>query len=139
MPNGLGNGSGPYTLQAAIAACHARAADVERTDWRRIASLYETLAQVMPSPVVELNRAVAEAMAFGAQAGLDRIQALAGEPLLAHYHLLPSVRADLLFRLGRHPEARIEFERAASLARNARERSLLERRAHACGGAPEQH
>ncbi len=120
---------GPYALQAAIAACHARALTAEQTDWPRIAALYEELAQCMPSPVVELNRAVAVAMAFGAEAGLDLVDALRDEPRLAGYHLLPSVRADLLARLGRHDEARAEFERAASMTRNAREKELLLRRA----------
>lgn len=126
------DGSGPYALQAAIAACHARADAPGATDWPRIAALYATLAEAMPSPVVELNRAVAEAMAYGPQAGLARVESLADEPVLAGYHLLPSVRADLLLRLGRRDEARAEFERAAALAQNARERALLQRRADAC-------
>ncbi|KGI77667.1 RNA polymerase sigma factor [Oleiagrimonas soli] len=126
------HGRGPYALQAAIAACHARASSPEATDWPRIADLYATLAEVMPSPVVELNRAVAEAMAYGPQVGLDRVDTLTEDPLLANYHLLPSVRADLLLRLGCRDEARAEFERAAALAQNARERALLQRRAWAC-------
>jgi predicted RNA polymerase sigma factor len=127
--------SGPYALQAAIAACHARARTAEETDWARIASLYAVLATVMPSPIVELNRAVAVAMAFGPTAGLAIIDALADEPQLRQYHLLPSVRGDLLSRLQRHDEARNEFERAASMARNTRERQMLERRAAASAQA----
>ena len=127
----LGGVRGPYALQAAIAACHARARTPEATDWRRIAELYATLAALAPSPVVELNRAVAVAMAFGPQAGLDLVDALADEPSLRAYHLLPSVRGDLLARLGRHDEARPEFARAAGLTRNARERELLLDRARA--------
>ncbi len=126
---------GPYTLQAAIAACHARAAAAQDTDWARIAALYDALAQVAPSPVVALNRAVAVAMAHGPEAGLELIDALATEPLLTNYHLLPSVRGDLLARLDRIDEARAEFERAAKLARNARERALLLARAAACAKA----
>jgi RNA polymerase sigma factor (sigma-70 family) len=129
----LGGVRGPYALQAAIAACHARARTAEATDWRRIAELYAALAALTPSPVVELNRAVAVAMAFGPQAGLDLVDALADEPSLRAYHLLPSVRGDLLARLGRHDEARPEFERAAGLTRNARERDLLLDRARASG------
>ena len=128
----LGGARGPYALQAAIAACHARARTAEETDWARIAALYEALAQVAPSPVVELNRAVAVAMAFGPAAGLELVDALVSEPALAGYHLLPSVRGDLLAKLGRHDEARAEFERAASLTRNARERELLLERAATC-------
>jgi RNA polymerase sigma factor (sigma-70 family) len=128
----LNSGPGPYTLQAAIAACHARARTGEETDWRRIATLYEALAQRQPSPIVELNRAVALAMAFGPEVGLKLVDTLTAEPSLANYHRLPSVRAELLFRLGRFDEARPEFERAASLARNARERDLLLNRALAC-------
>lgn len=128
----LGGARGPYALQAAIAACHARARNADATDWPRIAALYATLAEVAPSPVVELNRAVAVSMAFGPEAGLERVDALASEPSLAHYHLLPSVRGDLLQKLGRREEARGEFERAASLTRNARERELLLGRARAC-------
>lgn len=127
--------SGPYALQAAIAACHARARTAEETDWARIASLYAVLATVMPSPIVELNRAVAVAMAFGPTAGLAIIDALADEPQLRQYHLLPSVRGDLLSRLQRHDEARNEFERAASMARNTRECQMLERRAAASAQA----
>jgi RNA polymerase sigma factor (sigma-70 family) len=120
---------GPYTLQAAIAACHARAHTADETDWQRIAALYDALASLAPSPVVELNRAVAVGMAFGPAAGLELVDALLGEPSLAHYHLLPSVRGDLLAKLGRAAEARVEFQRAASLTRNARERALLLHRA----------
>ena len=123
---------GPYVVQAAIAACHARARTAEETDWRRIATLYDALAQVIPSPVVELNRAVAVSMAFGPAAGLELVDALISEPSLKKYHLLPSVRGDLLFKLGRFDEARLEFERAASLTQNARERDLLFKRARAC-------
>lgn len=128
----LGGASGPYALQAAIAACHARAHTPDQTDWPRIAVLYGALARVSPSPVVELNRAVAVAMAFGPAAGLEMVDALASNPSLSEYHLLPSVRGDLLAKLGRQDEARAEFERAASLARNARERELLLDRARAC-------
>ena len=128
----LGRTSGFYTLQAAIAACHARAHTPDQTDWPRIAALYGALARVSPSPVVELNRAVAVAMASGPAAGLEIVDTLASEPSLKDYHLLPSVRGDLLAKLGRHSEARAEFERAASLARNARERELLLDRARAC-------
>jgi len=124
---------GPYVLQASIAACHARARTSEETDWVRIAALYAVLAQLTPSPVVELNRAVALAMAFGPQAGLDLVDTLVAEPSLANYHLLPGVRGDLLEKLGRPAEARAEFERAAALTRNARERKLLLDRAAACG------
>jgi len=124
---------GPYALQAAIAACHARARSAGETDWGRIAALYDALAQLQPSPVVELNRAVAVAMAFGPAAGLELVDALVDEPSLRQYHLLPSVRGDLLARLGRHNEARVEFERAALLTRNAREREFLLQRATACG------
>jgi RNA polymerase sigma-70 factor, ECF subfamily len=131
----LRGANGPYALQAAIAACHARARAIEETDWTRIASLYAVLASVMPSPVVELNRAVAVSMASGPAAGLALVDALADEPQLRQYHLLPSVRGDLLSRLQRHDEARHEFERAASMARNTRERQLLERRAAASAQA----
>jgi len=136
----LSAAQGPYTLQAAIAACHARARTPEETAWPRIALLYEALAQVAPSPVVELNRAVALAMAFGPQAGLELIDTLMAETSLENYHLLPSVRGDLLAKLGRFDEARPEFERAASLTRNARERELLRERAAACAreSAPPQ-
>jgi RNA polymerase sigma factor (sigma-70 family) len=127
-----GQGLGPYTLQAAIAACHARAPTAEATDWSRISALYDALAQVAPSPVVELNRAVALGMAFGPAVGLEAVEALVDAPQLAGYHLLPSVRGDLLFKLGRLREAQAEFERAAALARNERERSLLQARAAAC-------
>ena len=127
----LGGGLGPYTLQAAIAACHARARTAEETDWERIAALYDALGEISPSPVVELNRAVAVAMAFGPEAGLEIVDALRGEGALASYHLLPSVRGDLLVRLGRDAEARGEFLRAAALTRNTRERDLLLARATA--------
>jgi RNA polymerase sigma-70 factor (ECF subfamily) len=127
----LGGAQGPYALQAAIAACHARALTPEETDWTRIAALYERLAAVQPSPVVELNRAVALAMAFGPAAGLELIDALTSERTLENYHLLPSVRGDLLRKLGRFDEAREEFERAASLTHNERERKLLLDRAAA--------
>ena len=135
----LGGASGPYALQAAIAACHARARTFEATDWTRIAALYASLARVMPSPVVELNRAVAVAMAAGPAAGLALVDALVDEPQLRNYHLLPSVRGDLLSRLQRHDEARHEFERAASLARNARERNFLQQRAAASADAARPH
>jgi RNA polymerase sigma-70 factor, ECF subfamily len=128
----LGGVLGPYALQAAIAACHARARTGEETDWTRITALYDGLAQLTPSPVVELNRAVAYAMAFGPAAGLELVDALTAEPSLQAYHLLPSVRGDFLFKLGRFDDARVEFERAASLTRNARERTLLLERAAAC-------
>ncbi len=128
----LNSSPGPYALQAAIAACHARAQAPEETDWKRIAALYDALARLTPSPVVELNRAVAVAMAFGPVAGLEIIDALTTEPSLKSYHLLPSVRADFLKKLGRFDEARVEFERAASLTRNVRERTLLLDRAAAC-------
>jgi RNA polymerase sigma-70 factor, ECF subfamily len=131
----LGGAIGPFTLQAAIAACHARARTPEDTHWPRIAALYEALAKIAPSPVVDLNRAVAVAMAFGPQAGLDLLDPLTSEPSLQRYHLLPSVRGDLLFKLGRLDEARSEFERGASLTRNARERELLLERARVCASA----
>jgi RNA polymerase sigma factor (sigma-70 family) len=127
----LGGERGPYTLQAAIAACHARALTAAETNWARIAALYAALVQLMPSPVVELNRAVAVAMAVGPAAGLELVDALASERSLQSYHLLPSVRGDLLAKLGRFDEAREEFERAASLTRNERERRLLLDRAAA--------
>jgi predicted RNA polymerase sigma factor len=127
----LGGEPGPYTLQAAIAACHARARTGDETDWTRISALYDALAQLTPSPVVELNRAVAYAMAFGPAAGLEIVEPLRNDPALPTYHLLPSVRGDLLAKLGRHDEARAEFERAAALTRNARERALLLARAAA--------
>lgn len=133
----LGGANGPYVLQAAIAACHARAHAAEETDWARIAALYGTLAQITPSAIVELNRAVALGMAHGPQAGLELVDKLANEPLLRNYHLLPSVRGDLLYKLGRHAEARCEFERAAAMTRNARERKLLLERAAACQRKPQ--
>jgi len=124
-----GGGYGPYALQAAIAACHARARTPEETDWTRIVALYDALSQLLHSPVVELNRAVALGMAFGPAAGLEVVDTLTAEPSLERYHLLPAVRGDLLHKLGRYTEARAEFERAASLTRNARERTLLLERA----------
>ena len=131
----LGGARGPYALQAAITACHARARTAEDTDWARIAALYAALSEVAPSPIVELNRAVALAMAFGPAVGLELVDALRSEPSLARYHLLSSVRGDLLAKLGRVDEARVEFERAASLTRNTRERELLLARAAAVTGA----
>jgi predicted RNA polymerase sigma factor len=131
----LGGANGVYALQAAIAACHARARTGDETEWRRIVELYEQLAQVAPSPIVELNRAVALAMAFGPQAGLQLVDELNAEPSLKSYHLLPAVRGDFLLKLGRLAEARMEFQRAAELTRNARERKLLMNRAASCGGA----
>jgi RNA polymerase sigma factor (sigma-70 family) len=128
----LGGAQGWYALQAAIAACHARALTPEQTDWTRIAKLYDTLVRLAPSPVVELNRAVAVAMAFGPQAGLDLVESLSGEASLENYHLLPGVRGDFLARLGRFDEARLAFERAAALTRNGRERALLLERAAGC-------
>jgi RNA polymerase sigma factor (sigma-70 family) len=128
----LGGALGPYALQAAIAACHARARTASETDWARIVGLYDTLVQLAPSPVVELNRAVAVAMAFGPAAGLELVDRLMSEPSLKAYHFLPSVRGDLLDKLRRFDEAREEFERAAALTRNARERELLLERAAAC-------
>ena len=128
----LGGAPGPYTLQAAIAACHARARTSDATNWVRIAALYEALARLTPSPIVELNRAVAVSMAFGPAAALALVDALLGEASLKNYHLLPSVRGDLLRKLGRLDEARAEFERAASLTHNARERNLLLERAAEC-------
>jgi RNA polymerase sigma factor (sigma-70 family) len=127
-----GRASGPYALQAAIAACHARARTAEETDWARIVGLYGALGEIAPSPIVELNRAVALAMLFGPEAGLEIVDALTAEPVLKTYHLLPSVRGDLLKKLGRLGEARAEFERAAGLTRNERERKLLLDRAAAC-------
>jgi len=127
-----GDARGPYTLQAAIAACHARARTPDETDWARIVALYVELAQRVPSPIVELNRAVAVGMAFGPAAGLELVDALTAESSLENYHLLPSVRGDLLFKLGRPDEARAEFERAAALTRNTRERELLLGRARTC-------
>jgi RNA polymerase sigma-70 factor (ECF subfamily) len=132
----LGGALGPYALQAAIAACHGRARTPEETDWERIVALYDALAQLTPSPVVELNRAVAVAMAFGPAAGLELVDALTAEGSLENYHLLPSVRGDLLAKLRRFDEARAEFERAAALTRNTRERKLLLERAAACGVGP---
>ena len=135
----LGRSPGPYMVQAAIAACHARARSAGETDWERIVALYETLAVLTPTPVVELNRAVAVAMAYGPAQGLRLVEPLAGHPELRGYHLLPSVRGDLLAKLGRREEARAEFERAASLTRNARERTVLLDRAAGCapdGGRP---
>jgi RNA polymerase sigma factor (sigma-70 family) len=131
----LGGALGAYALQAAIAACHARALTAEDTDWPRIAALYATLARLAPSPVIELNRAVALSMAFGPAAGLDLVDTLLDEPSLANYHLLPTVRGDLLAKLGRSDEARAEFERAAALTRNTRERELLLERARFCEAA----
>jgi predicted RNA polymerase sigma factor len=128
----LGGAMGAYALQAAIAACHARASAAAETDWPRIVALYDAVAQIAPSPVVELNRAVAVGMAFGPAAGLDLVDALTSEPSLRAYHLLPAVRGDLLRKLGRSQEARAEFERAAWLTENARERELLQRRAMEC-------
>jgi len=128
----LGRTFGPYTLQAAIAACHAHARVASETDWQRIAALYDALAQLSPSPVVELNRAVAVGMAFGPQAGLDLVDTLLDAPALKSYHLLPSVRADFLEKLGRMTEARAEFERAASMAQNIRDREFLLQRAARC-------
>ncbi len=131
----LGGAGGPYALQAAIAACHARARTNEETEWARIVALYDALVLLTPSPVIELNRAVAVAMASGPAAGLALVDALTREPALEGYHLLPSVRGDLLGKLGRPAEARVEFERAAALTRNARERALLLERARSCGPA----
>jgi RNA polymerase sigma factor (sigma-70 family) len=130
----LGAEPGRYVLQAAIAACHGRARTADATDWRRIAELYEQLARMAPSPVIELNRAVAVGMAFGPEAGLAIVDTLADEPALKDYHLLPSVRGDLLEKLGRHAEARDEFTRAAALTRNSRERDLLLTRANGMRG-----
>jgi RNA polymerase sigma factor (sigma-70 family) len=134
----LGGSKGAYALQAAIAACHARARVAAETDWKRIARLYAELAAVTPSPVVELNRAVAVSMASGPQAGLDLVDALSAEPALENYHLLPSVRAELLRKLGRFDEALPEFERAAALTQNVRERNLLLQRARECATASEE-
>ena len=127
-----GGALGPYALQAAIAACHSRARVADDTDWERIVALYDGLAQLLPSPVVELNRAVAVGMAFGAEAGLELVDALVSEPALQRYHLLPTVRGDLLAKLGRYDEARAEFDRAASLTQNTRERGVLLDRSAAC-------
>ena len=131
----LGGTLGPYALQAAIAACHARARTAAETDWLRISALYDALAQLTPSPIVDLNRAVAVGMAFGPAAGLELADTLVAEPSLKSYHLLPAVRGDLLAKLGRFDEARTEFERAASLTRNAREKDLLLSRAASAGQA----
>jgi RNA polymerase sigma-70 factor, ECF subfamily len=130
----LGIAAGPYVLQAELAACHAKARTPAETDWARIVTLYDALAQLSPSPVIELNRAVAVGMAFGPAAGLELVNALTSDPSLEKYHLLPSVRGDLLTKLRRFDEARLEFERAASLTRNLRERELLLQRAKACAG-----
>ena len=132
---GLGGALGPYALQAAIAACHSRAATAEATDWTRMAALYDALAQLAPSPIVELNRAVAIGMAFGPTAGLEIVDALVADGSLKDYHLLPSVRGDLLARLGRDAEAATEFRRAAELTRNTRERAFLLERADTSAGA----
>jgi predicted RNA polymerase sigma factor len=129
---GLGGMRGPYAIQAAIAACHARARSGEETDWERIAEFYGELGEVVPSPVVELNRAVAVGMARGPAAGLELVDPLVSDPALENYHLLPSVRGDLLKKLGRMAEARAEFERAASITRNVREKNLLLERARSC-------
>jgi predicted RNA polymerase sigma factor len=131
----LGGSQGPYALQAAIAACHARARTAVETDWHRIAELYRELAELTRSPIVELNRAVAVSMAFGPALGLELVDALRGEPSLAGYHLYPAVRADLLTKLGRASEARAELARAASLTRNERERALLLERAERLAAA----
>jgi predicted RNA polymerase sigma factor len=131
----LGGALGPYALQAAIAACHARAATPEATDWPRLAALYDALAQLAPSPIVELNRAVAVGMAFGPAAGLEVVERLTTEPSLRGYHLLPAVRGDLLARLGRHEEAAEAFRDAAVLTRNSREQALLTGRAEASARA----
>jgi RNA polymerase sigma factor (sigma-70 family) len=131
----LGGALGPYALQAAIAACHARARTADETDWQRIAALYDALSRVAPSPVVEVNRAVALAMAFGPSVGLELADELVAVPELGHYHLLPGVRADLLDKLGRYAEARTEFLRAASLTHNTREQAVLLARAAACAAA----
>jgi len=135
----LGGAAGAYALQAAIAACHARAHSGDETDWSRIVSLYEALGRSNPSPIIELNRAVAVAMASGPAAGLVLVDELMAEPSLRSYHLLPSVRGDFLFKLGRLDEARLEFERAAGLTQNARERKLLMDRALACAGSASSH
>ncbi|HVD60466.1 MAG TPA: DUF6596 domain-containing protein, partial [Gemmatimonadaceae bacterium] len=131
----LGARRGKYTLQAAIAACHGRARKAEDTDWVRIASYYEDLARLTASPIVELNRAVAISMAYGPALGLELVDTLVAEPSLKNYHLLPAVRADFLSKLGRHEEARAEFERAASMTRNAKEKEILIGRAAASGAS----
>jgi RNA polymerase sigma-70 factor (ECF subfamily) len=133
----LSGALGPYTLQAAIAACHARAVSVEETEWPRIVALYDALAALTGSPVVELNRAVAVTMAFGADAGLELVDSLADEPALRNYPLLPAVRGDILLRLGRMTEARAEFECAAELCDNEPQRELLRARASGCGAKSE--
>ena len=135
----LGGALGPYALQAAIAACHARARTASETDWPRIVALYDALAQLMPSPIVDLNRAVALSMAFGPAAGLEVVDTLASEPSLKTYHLLPTVRGDLLFKLGRFSEAETEFQRAASLTQNTRERDLLLARAAQAARSSSSH
>ncbi len=134
----LGGALGPYTLQAAIAACHARARTADATDWPRIVALYDALAQLMPTPVVLLNRAVAVSMAYGPAEGLELVERLTGEKALERYHLLPSVRGDFLAKLGRFAEARVELERAAELAGTAPERALLLERAEKCRREEEQ-
>jgi predicted RNA polymerase sigma factor len=127
-------GAGPYALQAALAACHARARTAAETDWRRIAALYDALREVMRSPVVDLNRAVAHSMAFGPEAGLTLLRGIERDAALRDYAPLPAAKGDFLFRAGRPAEARVQFERAAALSRNAPERAFLLRRAAACGG-----
>jgi predicted RNA polymerase sigma factor len=134
----LGGAAGPYALQAAIAACHARAITADATDWQQIATLYGELARLTPSPIVELNRAVAVSMAVGPQAGLEIVDRLIAEQALANYHLLPGVRGDFLAKLGRNEEACAEFARAAALTQNARERELLRNRARACAAKPSE-
>ena len=126
-------GDGPYVLQAALAACHARARQAADTDWPRIAGLYDRLREITPSPVVDLNRAIAHSMAFGPEAGLELLDEIADAPALRHYALLPAARADFLFRAGRLAEARTAFEAAAGLTRNGREKAFLLARAEACG------
>jgi predicted RNA polymerase sigma factor len=132
----LGGADGPYALQAALAACHARARQAEDTDWSRIAALYDRLSEVMPSPVVELNRAVAHSMAFGPEAGLKLVDEIAGAAMLRNYAPLPAARGDFLFRAGRLEEAKGQFEKAARLTRNEREREFLLGRAKACDDRP---
>lgn len=133
----LGGATGPYALQAALAACHARARTMEDTDWRRIAALYDTLRAVMPSPVVDLNRAVAHSMAFGPEAGLQLVEEIAQAAALRNYAPLPAAKGDFLFRAGRLAEAQVEFERASAFSRNEREKAFLLGRAAACGDCPE--
>jgi predicted RNA polymerase sigma factor len=130
----LGGANGPYALQAALAACHARARKAEDTDWKRIAALYDRLRGVMPSPVVDLNRAVAHSMAFGPEAGLKLVDEIADHAALRNYAPLPAARGDFLFRAGRRAEARVQFERAAAVTRNEREKAFLLARAAACSG-----